>query len=406
MVLRVVVVLCTLLVIVTAQLDAEQLTAVRALFAGLGCGATCPSVVDSTPCSVFALPSVLNCTDGRVVRISIRTAATVAGSISGSALGALTGLTHLQLAGLNLTTIPTQIGRLTALAVLVLRGSSLTGTVPSQVGNLSNLETLSIEQNRLTGTLPVLDKLTKLIELYIGQNVGLGGNMPAMPTTLRELFAADCAFTALPPNLHTLTALTELFVTQNKLNGALPVLPSALKRCPLQNMDTKETNCLDCPANGTVGIGNCTCTPRTACATSMVSTSTSRTTVSSETATAHAATSTSTVLDPANTTTTASAAAPTSTSSSEFEPWIVGVIVGGAVLAVLLVGLAVCCTIKRRRRADRPPTAEMKQPPQPASEYAAVSVAPRERNANYDNGRMNVDDTAAGASEYGVGRLD
>ena len=197
--------------------------------------------------------------------------------------------------------------------------------------------------------------------------------MPAMPSSLRQLFAADCAFTALPPNLHTLTALTELFVTQNKLNGALPVLPSSLRRCPLQNMDTKETNCFDCPANGTVGT--CICAPRTACATTMVSTSTSRTTVSSETATAHAATSTSTVLDPANTTTTATAAVPTSTSNGEFEPWIVGVIVGGAALAVLLIGLVAFCILKRRR--ERPTTAAELIKPHgrlaPASSYGDVA---------------------------------
>jgi hypothetical protein len=101
------------------------------------------------------------------------------------------------------------------------------------------------------------------------------------------------------------------------------------------------------------------------------------------------------------------------------------VIVGGAVLALILVGLAVFFLLKRRRAkepaaATNNSAAEMKpsnyaalNPPsdytrgrldsndqQAPSNYALVPA----KSSDYDNGRMNVDGAAA-ASEYNVGRL-
>jgi hypothetical protein len=102
------------------------------------------------------------------------------------------------------------------------------------------------------------------------------------------------------------------------------------------------------------------------------------------------------------------------------------VIVGGAVLALILVGLAVFFLLKRRR-AQEPAAAtnsNATELTQPQSDYAAINVAPpgdydRGRvdsndqpaptnysvipASDYDNGRMNVD--GAAASEYNVGRL-
>jgi len=115
----------------------------------------------------------------------------------------------------------------------------------------------------------------------------------------------------------------------------------------------------------------------------------------------------------------------------------VGVIVGGAVLALLLVGVAIGYSIKRRARAqeapdDNPSAAEMKQ----QSSYAAIDVAaprdydqgrldsndddddddqqpaqanyavipgPAKSARDYDSGRV---DGAAAASDYAVGRLN
>jgi hypothetical protein len=437
----------TLLALVAAQLDPDQHAAVRTLLTDLGCTPpTCPNFAANESC-----PGVLACSNGRVNYISLTIGVRRTGSINGTALGVLTGLTSLQLFNLNLTTIPTQVGRLSALTALILSSSALIGTVPTEVANLANLETLNVNGNKLTGTLPALDKLTKLTSLSVGSNVGIGGNMPAMPTSIRSISVENCAFTGLPPNLSGLTLLLQLRVHQNKLSGAPPVVSPWVSLCILQ-INNADTNCFDCPASG--AFGPCVCAPNpnaTACASLATTTTVAAPPVTSQSATSFTTASTTTVRATSGTNMTASTApaistpAPTTTSatnpasigglsttatapsSGEPEPWIVGVIVGGAALALILVGAAVFFLLKRRPRkppAEKPAAAEMKQP---QSNYAAINVAPpREydegrldsndepapsnyavipaKSSDYDNGPMNVDDAAA-ASDYHVGRL-
>jgi hypothetical protein len=66
------------------------------------------------------------------------------------------------------------------------------------------------------------------------------------------------------------------------------------------------------------------------------------------------------------------------------------VIVGGALLALVLVGLAVFFLIKRRRAqappAENPAAAEMKQS---QSNYATINLAPPKE---YDEGRLDSND--------------
>jgi hypothetical protein len=92
----------------------------------------------------------------------------------------------------------------------------------------------------------------------------------------------------------------------------------------------------------------------------------------------------------------------TTSSNGAPEPWVVGVIVGAIVLALVLVGLVVFCLLKGRR-AEQPAAvnnaAELKQPPQ--SEYGKLAPAPplygdvtdvRDANANangYDIVKLN-----------------
>ncbi len=74
-------------------------------------------------------------------------------------------------------------------------------------------------------------------------------------------------------------------------------------------------------------------------------------------------------------------------------------IVGGAVLALILVGLAVFFLLKRRR-AQKPAAAsnnnaaELKQPQQ--SNYAAINVAPPRE---YNDGRIDLDSDSASADQ-------
>jgi ribosomal protein L18E len=102
------------------------------------------------------------------------------------------------------------------------------------------------------------------------------------------------------------------------------------------------------------------------------------------------------------------------------------VIVGGAVLALILVGVAVFFLLKRRRAQEPAINNKAAELKQPQSNYAAINVSPPKeydqgrldsnepapsnyavipaKSSDYDNGRMNVDGAAA-ASEYNVGRL-
>jgi hypothetical protein len=130
--------LVLLLPLVAARLDPDQHAAVRTLLTDLGC--TPPTCPNFNFAANESCPGVLACSNGRVNYIAL--AVTLTGSINGPALGVLTGLTDLQLRNLNLTTIPTQVGRLSALTALILSSLALIGTVPSEVANLANLETL------------------------------------------------------------------------------------------------------------------------------------------------------------------------------------------------------------------------------------------------------------------------
>jgi hypothetical protein len=437
-----------LVVRVAAQLAPDQYSALSALLTGLRCTPPrCPEFGLASPCPFLSPPDSLVCANGLVVAIDLR--GDLAGSIRGPALSLLTGLTDLQLSGHTLTTVPTQIGRLTALTKLNLERSALTGPVPSGVGELINLVTLTLHSNQLTGTLPALDKLTKLVQLDTNSNAGLGGDIPAMPTSIRDLLVQNCSFTALPPNLSALTALADLRVHQNKLSGTL-TLPTSLPSCVLQRSNAAETNCFEC---GAFDAGSCACFSKS----SRCSSPTTSTTTFVPLTTSNATTTTATAANLSDVTsmllsTTAStitpSTAPTATvsnvtsvlmstktstpsASDALEPWIVGVIVGGAVLALLLVGVAIGFIIKRRARAqeapdDNPSAAEQ-------SNYAAIDVAaprdydqgrldgndddddddqqsnyavipgPAKSARDYDSGRV---DGAAAASDYAVGRLN
>jgi hypothetical protein len=368
------------------QLSGNQYVALRTLFADLGCTAPkCPDFGPMSACPVFgnALDQ-LNCSSGSVVKIQLVTVSKLAGSINGAALGVLTALTHLQLLGLTLTTIPTQIGQLVSLTRLELISSALTGSLPSQVVQLRNLLVLDVADNKLTGTLPSLDKLTGLTKLDVSSNVGFAGGLVPMPKSIRELNFQNCSFTGLPPNLSSLTALDQIRAARNKLTGAPPTLVrSSVLVCILQLANTEETNCLDCPATGL--FGQCECSPKnvTKCAispasfgssTTAATTANTETTISSTadsgTATATDPTAIANVTLPATTSgtlgTSGTSANADTPSSGQLEPWIVAVIIVGIVLVVVVVAGIVFCVVKRRRRETADGASELALKPQNA----------------------------------------
>jgi len=51
-------------------------------------------------------------------------------------------------------TIPSTLGKLNFLQVMVLNTNYMTGTIPTDFGELSSLQTLTVHMNDLTGTMP------------------------------------------------------------------------------------------------------------------------------------------------------------------------------------------------------------------------------------------------------------
>ncbi|CAN6692724.1 unnamed protein product [Malus baccata var. baccata] len=147
--------------------------------------------------------------------------------------------------------IPSGIGNLVSLEMLVWGNNSFTGNIPSDMGKLSNLGVLEIFKNKLSGNIPSsLRNLTKLFHLRLEENylegsipLGLGechglqwlnlsynllnGPIPKQVFRLSSLsISLDLSnnlFTgSLPPEVGNLQSLSELYLSDNMLSGELP----------------------------------------------------------------------------------------------------------------------------------------------------------------------------------------
>jgi hypothetical protein len=137
-------------------------------------------------------------------------------------IGRLTALQDLDLSGNRLPTLPPEIGQLTALRSLNLSGNRLT-TLPPEIGRLTALEYLDLFGNRLTTLPPEIGQLTAL------QRLDLSGNeLTALPpkigrlTALEHLRLSRNRLTGLPPEIRRLTALQHLNLSGNRLTGLPP----------------------------------------------------------------------------------------------------------------------------------------------------------------------------------------
>ena len=125
-------------------------------------------------------------------------------------------------------TIPAELGELSGLVYLTLRGNSeLTGSIPPQLGDLSNLEYLDLFLNTLTGTIPpALGDLADLEALWLGNNA-LTGPIPAELGNLahlNDLVLQNNSLTgAIPAELGNLSNLTQLWAYDaGDLSGGIP----------------------------------------------------------------------------------------------------------------------------------------------------------------------------------------
>jgi Leucine-rich repeat (LRR) protein len=84
-------------------------------------------------------------------------------------IGNLTNLTTLALSGNKIAEIPAEIGNLTNLITLHLGWNQIT-EIPAAIGNLTNLTTLNLSSNRIAEIPAAIGNLTNLIELYLREN--------------------------------------------------------------------------------------------------------------------------------------------------------------------------------------------------------------------------------------------
>ena len=142
-------------------------------------------------------------------------------------LGSLSGLTSLNLRGNALAgPIPPELGNLTGLEELWLDGNALEGSIPPELGRLTRLTSLSLSGNALAGPVPAeLGALTVLEGLWLDGN-RLEGPIPPELGSLAHLRGLSLSGNALegpvPPELGALPYLEYLYLDGNALAGALP----------------------------------------------------------------------------------------------------------------------------------------------------------------------------------------
>ena len=116
---------------------------------------------------------------------------------------------ELRCGGLGLTgAVPAEIGQLTSLTELDLRGNQLT-SLPAEIGQLTSLTYLNLGGNQLTSLPAEIGQLTSLTELYLSDN-----QLTSLPaeigqlTSLEELGLSDNQLTSVPAEIGQLTSLT------------------------------------------------------------------------------------------------------------------------------------------------------------------------------------------------------
>jgi small GTP-binding protein len=138
----------------------------------------------------------------------------------------LTNLTNLDLRRNQLTILPPEITRLTKLTYLDLGSNQLT-SLPPEIARLTNLTRLDLRRNQLTSLPPEIASLTNLtrLDLWSNQLTSLPPEITRL-TNLTNLDLSDNPLTSLPPEIASLINLTSLNLSDNPLTGLLPEITS------------------------------------------------------------------------------------------------------------------------------------------------------------------------------------
>ncbi|OEU06031.1 L domain-like protein [Fragilariopsis cylindrus CCMP1102] len=130
--------------------------------------------------------------------------------------------------------IPSEIGLMTSLVNLDLRGNAFTGSIPSEIGLMTSLSNLYLNNNalyvifdsvnnKLTGSIPSeIGLMTSLVNLYLYDNK-LTGSIPSeigLMTSLTFLDLRGNAFTgSIPSEIGLMTSLSNLYLSKKSIES-------------------------------------------------------------------------------------------------------------------------------------------------------------------------------------------
>ncbi len=158
----------------------------------------------------------------------------------------------------NLTgEIPTSIGNLSNLDIMILDGNNLHGEIPPSIGKLSNLYTLWLSLNNLVGSIPAsIGKLNFLNQLALGNN-RLTGSIPPQLGQLANLQYLRLDYNELsgsiPPEFGNLGRLSSLQLSENQLTGNIPKELGQLANLQSLSLDYNELSGSIPPEFGNLG---------------------------------------------------------------------------------------------------------------------------------------------------------
>ncbi|XP_057849507.1 leucine-rich repeat receptor protein kinase HPCA1 isoform X3 [Cryptomeria japonica] len=151
-----------------------------------------------------------------------------------SSLGNLINLKIMLMIGCSFSgQIPNELGNLLNLNFLALNSNGFTGAIPPALGNLSQLHWLDLADNQLSGSLPVsntnengLDKLHDARHFHLNRNKLTGTISPNLfhsTMKLVHLLLDGNAFTGeIPSTLELVESLEVLRLDRNSLSGSIP----------------------------------------------------------------------------------------------------------------------------------------------------------------------------------------